>query len=415
MTAHIYIHIPFCARPCPYCAFYKSPLRDTDTFIEALLREARERATGIRPQTIFIGGGTPTILKESQLARLCNGLREAFDCSAVSEWTVEMNPATVSAKKADTLLALGINRASLGVQSWNDRHLRTLGRIHTATQALESHRILATAGFRNINMDFIFAIPGQTLDDWRHTLEETIALAPTHVSTYALTYEEDTEFFRRLGAQTNPLEPEMFDLAVQFLTAAGLPPYETSNFAREGYECRHNRAIWHGADYLGLGPSATSTIARQRRKNIADVAVYVSSQHERGTAAQGSAGVSPAVASVPLATPEGETPSETGQRPVLPVRGFAAPPFDTPDISELSSSAERVHALFETEHLSEEALRIERIALGLRTREGIPATLAAPHKIAPLLAAGLLVRTADRLALTPRARPLADAVIAEII
>jgi len=344
--------------------------RDTDAFIEALLHEARERAVGIRPHTIFIGGGTPTILSESQLAHLCNGLREVFDCTSVSEWTIEMNPATISEKKADTLLALGVNRASLGVQSWDDRHLHTLGRIHTASQARDSYRILVDAGFRNINMDFIFAIPGQTLSDWRHTLEETIALAPTHVSTYALTCEEDTEFFHRLGAQQNSLEPEMFDLAAQLLTAADILPYETSNFARSGFECRHNRAIWHGADYLGLGPSATSTIARQRRKNIADTAIYM-------------------IAHTPNIPSILNTPSP----PCLPA--------DT--------------TVFETEHLNEEAWRIERIALGLRTREGISATLVASQKFAPLLAAGLLVHTADRLTLTPRARPLADAVIAEII
>jgi len=197
---HLYAHIPFCPKVCPYCSFYKeaSDRNKTRAFLEAMLAEAEKHAPSLRPRTIFFGGGTPSALSTSQLEFLLGGLRERIDFSAVAEWTLEMNPATVSLEKARALLALGVNRISMGVQSWNEDILKTLGRVHNAAQARRSYEILREAGVPNVNLDLIFGIPGQTAEQWRDTLEQTIALGPDHISAYCLTYEEDTAFFESL-------------------------------------------------------------------------------------------------------------------------------------------------------------------------------------------------------------------------
>jgi len=210
---HIYVHIPFCARICPYCAFYKDLLdrSQTSRFCEALLRElgnsvrtprggvrsAQCAEPTIRPSTIYFGGGTPTALNVAQLELLLRGFHERLDLSQLVEWTIEANPGSVSARKAGILKKVGVNRISLGVQSWDEELLELLGREHNAQQAKESFRILRDAGFTNINVDLMFGLPGQTVDQWCATQKKTIALQPEHISTYCLTYEEDTEFFVR--------------------------------------------------------------------------------------------------------------------------------------------------------------------------------------------------------------------------
>src|SRR5215467_9127506 len=191
---HIYVHIPFCAHICPYCAFYKDLLdrSQTSRFCEALLRElelhksrrAGERGSLLVPSTIYFGGGTPTALNIGQLQGLLCGFRERLDLSQLVEWTIEANPGSVSARKAGVLKKSGVNRISLGVQSWNDELLKLLGREHDAQQAEESFRILRHAGFTNINVDLMFGLPGQSVDQWRGTLDKTIALRPEHISTY---------------------------------------------------------------------------------------------------------------------------------------------------------------------------------------------------------------------------------------
>src|SRR5437660_10682675 len=208
MIRHIYVHIPFCARICPYCAFYKDLLdrSQTQRFCEAILQElvgrdhsslAAARAHRLFPFTIYFGGGTPTALNIAQLEQLLRGFHERLDLSELVEWTVEANPGSVSARKAAVLKKFGVNRISLGVQSWDGQLLELLGREHNAQQAEESFRILRTAGFTNINIDLMFGLPGQTVDQWRTTLQKTMALEPEHISTYCLTYEQDTEFFLR--------------------------------------------------------------------------------------------------------------------------------------------------------------------------------------------------------------------------
>jgi oxygen-independent coproporphyrinogen III oxidase len=400
---HIYVHIPFCARICPYCAFYKDLLdrSQTERFCEAIVCELKQLVSTheIFPSTIYFGGGTPTALKVTQLELLLHEFHERLELSpnppsagsyfdhALSleinapaqvarrpsqlkqlaalrarsgsrlvEWTMEANPGSVSARKAGVLKKFGVNRVSLGVQSWDDKLLRLLGREHDARQAEESFWILRAAGFTNINVDLMFGLPGQTTDQWRKTLERTVALQPEHISTYCLTYEEDTEFFLRQSRgefRSDPdLEAEFFEMTMSILEGAGYAHYEISNYARPGFESAHNRAYWSGEDYLGVGPSAFSTFGLQRWQNVPDYREYI----ERVL---------------------------SGRSPVG-----------------------------STEFLTEEMKRTEKIALSLRTRYGASADLlsAKPNETDELVALGLLRRSNGSFALTHRGKSLADSV-----
>jgi oxygen-independent coproporphyrinogen-3 oxidase len=281
-VAHLYVHIPFCARICPYCAFYKERGDNSQTqrFCEALLSELdqwRDRLA-IAAETIFVGGGTPTTLTTTQLEFLLGGFRDRLDLSALREWTVEANPGSVSARKATLLRSLGVNRISLGVQSWDDGLLQLLGREHNAAQAEASFHLLRGAGFANLNIDLMFGLPGQTLAQWETTLQKTIALGPEHISTYCLTYEEDTEFFARQTRGEFREDPDsdarFLESAMRMLENAGFEHYEISNYARAGYASSHNRGYWAGEDYLGIGPSAFSTIGFERSQNVSDYRIY---------------------------------------------------------------------------------------------------------------------------------------------
>jgi len=279
---HLYVHIPFCARICPYCAFYKDLLdrSQTSRFCEAILSDLDLLRTrfAILPETIYFGGGTPTALTTGQLEFLLKRFAQHLDLTSLQEWTIEANPGSVSARKAALLRSLGITRISLGVQSWNDDLLKLLGREHNARQAEESFRLLRAAGFSNINVDLMFGLPGQTIEQWKLTLEKTIALQPDHISAYCLTYEEDTEFFLRHArgefGQDVDSDAEFFELAMSTLENAGYEHYEISNYARPGFASVHNYAYWVGEDYLGIGPSAVSTVGMQRWQNVCDYRVY---------------------------------------------------------------------------------------------------------------------------------------------
>jgi len=364
---HIYVHIPFCARICPYCAFYKDLLdrSQTSRFCEALLRELElnesRRPTGdrrslLRPSTIYFGGGTPTALNIAQLELLLRGFHERLELSQLVEWTIEANPGSVSARKAALLKKFGVNRISLGVQSWDDELLRLLGREHNAQQAEESFRILRDAGFTNINVDLMFGLPGQTVDQWRATLEKTIALEPEHVSTYCLTYEEDTEFFLRHARgefrQDSDVDAEFFEMKIGILEDAGYRHYEISNYARPGFESVHNRAYWLGKDYLGIGPSAVSTLGMQRWQNVCDYRAYINR------------------------VLSGESTSTT------------------------------------SENLTHEMKRTERIALGLRTRDGISASELKDfaQETDELIGLQLLRKSNGNFVLTRRGKSLADSI-----
>jgi oxygen-independent coproporphyrinogen-3 oxidase len=365
IARHLYVHIPFCARICPYCAFYKELLdrSQTQRFCEALLSELRTHAKGqpLRPMTIYFGGGTPTALTTTQLEFLLGGFRDVLDLSDLIEWTIEANPGSVSATKAALLRRLGINRISLGVQSWDDELLKLLGREHNAEQAAQSFEIFRAAGFSNINVDLMFGLPGQTIDQWRETLERTIALGPEHVSTYCLTYEEDTEFFLRHARgefrQDSDADAEFFQLTMSILEDAGFEHYEISNYARPGFRSAHNRAYWSGADYLGIGPSAFSTIGMKRWQNVADFRHY----------------------------------------------------------SDAVLSAKS--AIGSSEDLTEEMKRAEKIALSLRTDLGANARLLDqfPNQTREFVRLGLLRKLNDRFVLTRAGKAVADSVAAEFV
>ncbi len=363
MIEHLYLHIPFCLQICPYCSFYKEPARPgaAGPLVEALLREAKSEAERLQPRTIFLGGGTPTALSLAQLDRLLGGLASVLDLRAVEEWTIEMNPATVTAQKAALLRARGVNRVSMGVQSWDAGLLRTLGRVHDADQVERSFAILREAGFANLNLDLMFGVPGQTAELWSSSLRRTVNLGPEHISTYCLTYEEDTEYFRRL--QRGEFRPDedvdaaFHEEADRVLGEAGYEAYEISNHAKPGFACRHNLAYWRGADYVGLGPSAFSTAGGQRWQNVADTAAYIAAI-ERGD----------------------------------PARSFVEP-------------------------LPPATRHAERLAFGLRTAEGVERELLDPGQLTVqrLLEEGLLEAAGARLRLSPRGRLLADEIAAELM
>ena len=279
---NLYFHIPFCAKLCPYCSFYVDThfKNKSQRFLDALLHEVEMQTARfkLRPLTVYFGGGTPSSLSLSQLEYLLTGLRERIDLADLTEWTFEINPATVSKEKADLLRAMGVNRISMGVQSWDEPVLKTLGRIHTGAQAEQTHSILRRAGFDNVSLDLMFGVPGQSREQWRDTLRKTIGLQPEHISAYCLTYEEDTEFFRKLqaGTMTQDMDwdADLFEMTMDELCGAGYVQYEVSNYSRPGHESQHNSACWRGDDYLGFGPGAFSTRGNARWQNIPDSAAY---------------------------------------------------------------------------------------------------------------------------------------------
>jgi oxygen-independent coproporphyrinogen-3 oxidase len=281
---HLYVHIPFCPKVCPYCSFYKeaSDRNKTQAFLDAVLLDLERRLSEIprrRIRTIFFGGGTPSALSVKQLEFLFTGLHRQLDLRDATEWTLEMNPATVSLEKAKMLRDYGVNRVSMGVQSWDPAMLERLGRVHSAQQAERSYQLLREAGFTNVNLDLIFGIPGQTAESWQRSLLKTVSLGPEHISAYCLTYEEDTEFFRRHQQgelrQDTEQDATFYELTMRVLANAGYDQYEISNYAKPGRECLHNLAYWLGHDYLGLGPSAFSTIGMNRRQNTPDTSRYI--------------------------------------------------------------------------------------------------------------------------------------------
>ncbi len=260
-------------------------------FVEGLLEEARFRASTLhvtKVDTAYLGGGTPSMLPPHLIRTLFEGLRSAFPLRADTEINIEVNPATFGRSAAKTYFESGVSRVSLGAQSFSPDVLKTLGRTHGPREIRRSIEVLRNAGIRNVSVDLMFSIPGQSLTEWQESLEQAVALSPTHISAYNLTYEEDTPFLNRLQqglyAESDDLNASMFELAHQFLTSRGLRHYETSNYAYPGFESRHNQGYWQGRDYLGLGPSAVSTSAGRRWKNIPDTAQYLNQVEERGHA-----------------------------------------------------------------------------------------------------------------------------------
>lgn len=284
--AGVYVHIPFCKRKCIYCDFYSiASSRLSDRYVKAVGMEAQLRGqeiAGMPVKTLYIGGGTPSVLSFEQLSVLIEGLRAAVDLSHVEEFTVEVNPDDVTHEFAEQLLKLGVNRVSMGVQSLVDEELVFLNRRHDAKEAMKAYCDLQSAGFNNISIDLIYGIPGQTLDTWKYTLEKALSLQAKHVSCYNLSYEEGTMLYKlretgRVMECDDNTCVEMYDMLVDMLDGAGYEHYEISNFAMPGFYSRHNSGYWDKTPYLGLGASAHSYDGNMRRYNPDNVKLYVES------------------------------------------------------------------------------------------------------------------------------------------
>lgn len=284
---HLYIHVPFCASKCSYCAFYSEATRGelVERYLRALLRELELVADELSPETIFFGGGTPTILNCRQWERVLRALRHLFPQPPL-EWSVEANPATLGLDKARLLRDHGVNRISLGVQSLDADLLERLGRVHSREMAFRAYDLLRRAGFENVGLDLMFAIPGQSLESWKRTLTEALAMGPEHISCYEVIYEEDTPLYAQLQAGRfevdEDLACDMYEALLAAAQEAGFTQYEVANFGRGPLEppgvpqraCRHNIAYWRGRPFHGLGPSACGLVDGVRTRNVADTRAW---------------------------------------------------------------------------------------------------------------------------------------------
>lgn len=284
--AGVYVHIPFCKRKCIYCDFYSIvSLRLRDKYVRAVESEAqmrRHELAGMPINTLYIGGGTPSVLSMEQLETMIVGLQNAFDLSRLEEFTIEVNPDDVTCELAEKLLQLGVNRVSMGVQSLVDDELVFLNRRHSAKGAEKACHDLRSAGFDNISIDLIYGIPGQTMETWKYTLDMALLLQAKHVSCYNLSYEEGTMLYKlrdagRVKECDDNTCVEMYDLLVDMLENAGYEHYEISNFAMPGFYSRHNSGYWDKTSYLGLGASAHSYDGNVRRYNPDNVKNYIES------------------------------------------------------------------------------------------------------------------------------------------
>ncbi len=282
-TLGLYLHIPFCIKKCDYCDFY-SLCGDTlkDRYTEALLLHMQDYAPSAATRTVdtvFIGGGTPTTLPREMMLELLDGVKRHFAIAPGVEWTMETNPATVSVADLKKYRRAGVNRLSIGVQSFRDAELEMLGRVHTALQAEEAIGQARAAGFDNISIDLMYGIPGQTRETLRTSLEKAVALEPDHISLYNLILEEGTPLFVQKDSLDLPdedTEYEMYESAVIYLESHGYMQYEISNFAKDGKVCRHNLKYWNCEEYLGLGPAAHSYYNERRFSFKRDISAYIS-------------------------------------------------------------------------------------------------------------------------------------------
>lgn len=292
MPAGIYLHIPFCKSRCSYCDFATDVYRSSDSverYVSALcseiarFEEANLKSTIQNPKfvdTIYFGGGTPSLLTPDQVEQILNVVRDRFDTSPESEITMEMNPATVTAETLAAFRALGVNRASFGVQTFDDRALRLLARGHDANDARNTFKLLRDAGFQNVSFDLIAGLPNQTLQDWNNNLDEALGMRPEHLSLYLLEIHEGTPLAQQISSGRQPLPDddlaaEMYELMIDRLSAQGYQQYEISNFTLPGFESRHNSKYWRLEPVFGFGVSAHSFDGRERYANERDTAKYV--------------------------------------------------------------------------------------------------------------------------------------------
>jgi len=303
----LYVHVPFCAQKCEYCAFYSGPASGDliQRYVQALLLELELIAQDCRPKTVFFGGGTPSLLTLKQWESVLTTLHR-LGLGNAAEFSVECNPATVSADKAALLRQFGVNRISMGVQSLDEALLDRLGRVHSRDMVFRSYDILRKAGFENINIDLMFAIPGQTMDIWNRTLDEALALGTEHLSCYEVIYEEDTPLYEQLKAGEcdvdDDLAADLYEVLYDRVGAVGFGAYEVANFARRrrvgesvdrpeaepgipAFACRHNVGYWRGRDSYGLGPSASEWVRGLRSRNWSNTVLYCE-QLEKGRRAK---------------------------------------------------------------------------------------------------------------------------------
>ncbi|MBI3986568.1 MAG: radical SAM family heme chaperone HemW [Lentisphaerae bacterium] len=359
----LYIHIPFCDGKCDYCAFYSIRYEPAiaDRFLAAL--EAELTAAGVpRPVTLFMGGGTPTALSLEQLNRLCALIHRLVERSRLVEWTVEANPGSLTREKLEVLTGAGVNRISLGAQAFDDRVLRRLGRRHSVEDALKAVALVREQGIRNLGLDLMACIPGVSASEWDATVKTALALKPEHLSVYALTPEEGTVVQKQIAAArlivlSDDEQLERLDRAEALLEEEGYERYEISNYARPGFECRHNVSCWRSEDYAGFGPAASSRLGLRRWTNRPAVEDYIQ------------------------ALARGERPPR------------------------------------EEETVTPEQQAVERLVFGLRMKEGVTVgdSASAEVTLGRLENEGLVERGADRWRLTRRGRHLADHVAVELM
>ena len=370
----LYVHVPFCRAKCGYCDFYSVPVagQPVERLVRALAQELERRlADWPYPMTtIYCGGGTPTVLPTPSLRDLLTTLAEVTSTHEVTEFTVEVNPGTLDAQRAELLAAAGATRVSLGAQSFNPTELAVLQRGHQPQDIATSLTHLRAAGIERVSLDLIFGIPGQSLASWSDSLRQALDSGVAHLSCYGLTYEPDTALTARLELGQvrrcgEDLEAEMFEHAHDILADAGLRQYEISNYARPGHESAHNLLYWHNEPYLGVGPSAAGCDGRRRYRNVADVSRYLEL-----------------------------------------VEGRGLPTSDT----EVLDDEAVMHELLLMQLRLAEGLSIE----DFRRRTGHDPLALFAERLARLEELGLLATSPGHLALTRRGRLLADRVIAEL-
>jgi len=282
MPDYLYIHIPFCIKKCLYCDFFSVPYSQSsaESYVDSLCKELtfkRNSAQSLR--AIYIGGGTPSLLSDKCFTKLFQCLRDNFLLSTDTEITIEANPGTLDESKVNTLISTGVNRLSVGIQSFHDNELKLIGRIHNADDAFRSIDLIRKTGIKNFSIDLMYGLPGQTSESWRESLEKAVGLSPSHISTYELTLEENTPFYELVKSSppNEDLILEMYNHAIDFLAGSGYVHYEISNFALPGFKCLHNINYWNRGSYIGAGAGAHSFVNGVRTKNIADIGKYIDS------------------------------------------------------------------------------------------------------------------------------------------
>jgi len=274
--AGLYVHIPFCRKKCNYCDFVSAPGNEVfiSEYIEAACLEM-ESYSGAPLFTIYIGGGTPSVLSKENILKLFAGINKSFDCSKINEITFEANPESLSTEKLAVLKEIGVNRLSFGVQSFNENELAYLGRVHSVKDFAASFEEARKLGFRNINLDLIYGLPGQTAERWKENLKKAVSFRSEHISLYPLAIEEGTPFFEKGIKIDEDIQADMYEFSMEYLNKSKFEHYEISNWSKKDFRCRHNLNYWHCGEYIGIGAAAASYLNGVRYKNTSDPEKYV--------------------------------------------------------------------------------------------------------------------------------------------